>query len=71
MGCFLCFLVVCCLVGFFGGFGPFFVVWFGFGYGLQSTHKCISAVVMLYRYTGQVPRERLMKRPQCYHVGRC
>lgn len=59
------------LVGFFGGFGPFFVVWFAFGYGLQSTHKCISAVVMLYRHTGQVPRERLMKRPQCYHAGRC
>lgn len=50
-----------CLLGFFG-FGPFFIVWFGLGYSLQSTHKCLSAVV-LHGYTRQVPRERLMKIP--------
>lgn len=33
-----------CLLGFFG-FGPFFIVWFGLGYGLQSTRRCLSAAV--------------------------
>lgn len=76
MGWFFCLtvfgsLLFGCLLGdFFLGVGSFFIVWFGLGYALQSTHKCLFSVV-LHRYTSQVPRERLMKKPQCYHIGRC
>lgn len=37
--------------------------------GLESIHKCISAVGMLHMYTSEVPRERLMKKLEHYRVG--
>lgn len=53
----------------FGFVWGFFLWGGGVQKGLECIHKCISAVGMLHVYTSQVPRERLEKKLECYHVG--